>query len=167
MIYKVYFSNEGEPATGLTLVWDSLLDADLGTDLNDSNAPAFTEIGGGWYTFELIPGTVPFDVKEIVGVIDGDNSSSGTLSGYDRWKPITMSWEDELAIDSTDTDSLTPGKAIEALIALVGGLAAVSDVDADTKRVTFKGRDGITTIVTVDVSTTTSGEREASTIVAP
>ena len=59
--YVVFFSNAGAPATGLTPVFTTL------TDLVPAAvaAPTVTEIGGGFYTFTLVPAT------DLVAVIDG------------------------------------------------------------------------------------------------
>jgi len=67
-------------------------------------------------------------------------------------------------VDSTGTETITPEKALEAILAAVGGKTIVSTVDSDTKRVQFLGRDGTTTVLQVDVSTATAGSREASTV---
>jgi len=63
-----------------------------------------------------------------------------------------------LDVDSTE-EGLTLKKAIEALVAACLGKAAY---DADTGTVTFRGRDGATTIVTVTAAQ--SGNRTASSI---
>ena len=88
MIYKVYFADDGVPKESLTPTWESL-DALDGTD-KSGNAPAITEIGGGWYKFELVYGTSPFDVTELVGVIDGGSA----LINHERYKPANMSVRD-------------------------------------------------------------------------
>ena len=68
-------------------------------------------------------------------------------------------------IDSTGGDPTTILKAIETVLAAAIGKTIISIVDSDTKRVQFLGRDGVTVIATVDVSSITSGSREVSTIV--
>lgn len=171
MDYPVYFSDNGVGKTGLSPVWTSLRALD-GTDKNDSNVPAISEISGsvGWYMFSVTPGAAPLDVVKLVGVIDSGDVSMGA---YDRYKPVVISTEDDDIqvlhdmledVDSTDTETISAAKALELIVAAIGGKTTVSTVDADTKRVQFKGRDGTTTILTVDTSSTTSGSREESSI---
>lgn len=73
----VYFANAGVPATGLTLTWEYLLIASTGGAYGSS--PAFTEVGGGWYKFDINP------TEKLVGVIDG----SATLTvNSERYQPV-------------------------------------------------------------------------------
>ena len=171
MDYVVYFSDNGVGKTGLSPVWLSLRALD-GTDKNDSNAPVITEISGsvGFYKFSVTPGAAPLDVDKLVGVIDSDDASMGA---YDRYKPAVISTDDDDIqvlhdmlgdVDSTGTEVVSAAKALELVVAAIGGKTTVSTVDVDTKRVQFKGRDGTTTILQVDTSSTTSGSREASLI---
>lgn len=88
MTYKFFVSDNGSPATGLTPSWSSLYALD-GTDKSGS-APAISEVGGGWYTFELTYGTAPFDVAELVGVIDAGSS----LADHDRYRPVHVTVRD-------------------------------------------------------------------------
>ncbi|MFQ5495970.1 MAG: hypothetical protein ACE5EX_11380 [Phycisphaerae bacterium] len=88
MTYKVYITDQGQPKTGLSPTWSSLYAAD-GTDKSGS-APAITVVGGGWYKFEVTYGTAPFDVVELVGVIDAGSA----LSSYERYIPVTISLRD-------------------------------------------------------------------------
>lgn len=84
MLYYVYFSDGGVPETGLSPDWESLVTAENGTDKSGS-APTITEIGGGWYKYEITFGTAPWDVtgEDLLGVIDGGSS----LVDSDRYKP--------------------------------------------------------------------------------
>ena len=88
MLYFVYFSDAGSPKTGLSPDWESLVTAENGTDKSGS-APTVTEVGGGWYVFEITYGTAPWDVttEDILGVIDGGSS----LVDTDRYKPVCVS----------------------------------------------------------------------------
>jgi hypothetical protein len=88
MIYKIFITADGVPASGLSPAWQSLRTLD-GTE-KSASAPAISEIGGGWYRFEMIHGTAPFDVAELVGVIDAGSA----LSNYDRYLPVTISLRD-------------------------------------------------------------------------
>ena len=87
MLYYVYLSNAGAPATGLTPDWEHLVTAENGTD-KSASAPTITEIGGGWYHFDITFGTAPWDVtgEDLAGVID----AGATLSGNDRYKPVMI-----------------------------------------------------------------------------
>jgi len=88
MIYKVFLSEDGQPKTGLTPTFASLRAVD-GTD-KSSQAPAISEIGGGWYKFQVTYGTEPFDVAELVGVIDAGSN----LCDYERYVPVAISLRD-------------------------------------------------------------------------
>ena len=54
MIYVVFFSNTGAPATGLTPAIEVYKKVSDGTDVTP--APTVSEIGGGFYKFERRPG---------------------------------------------------------------------------------------------------------------
>ena len=58
-----------------------------GTDKSGS-APAISEVGGGWYKFDITFGTAPWDVmtEDLAGVIDG----GGSLADVDRYKPVSI-----------------------------------------------------------------------------
>ena len=87
MLYYVYFSDVGIAKTGLAPAWEYLKTAQNATDKSGS-APSITEIGGGWYKFNITLGTAPWDVttEDLVGVIDGGSS----LSDVDRYKPVCI-----------------------------------------------------------------------------
>lgn len=84
MIKKVYFSNSGVPATGLTLTWNGLKKVSDGTDYAQ---PGFTEIGKGWYKFTINP------TEPLVGVIDG---SATLTSAPERYVPVYIDQNDYL-----------------------------------------------------------------------
>lgn len=96
MLYYLYVSNAGVPETGLVagndIAWESLDTAENGTDKSGS-APSFTEIGGGWYAFDITFGTAPWDVttEDLVGVIDCDTDGDAGLADGDRYKPVCIS----------------------------------------------------------------------------
>ena len=73
---EVFFADAGVPTTGLTLTWESLKKVSDGTDFTPQ--PTFTEIGGGWYKFDIAPD------ERLVGVIDG----GVTLNDTDRYVPV-------------------------------------------------------------------------------
>jgi len=84
-VFLVYFTQYGSPATGLSPTWSSLHDTN-GTD-KSGQGPSISEIGGGWYKFELTKGSAPWDGTDLVGVIDGGPS----LSGAERYLPVIIS----------------------------------------------------------------------------
>jgi|GEM_PF-3317244 len=87
MLYYVYLTNNGAPATGLSPTWNALDTAENGTDKSGS-APSITEVGGGWYKFDVVFGTAPWDVtdEDLVGSIDGGSS----LATMERYKPVAI-----------------------------------------------------------------------------
>ena len=93
MTYKIYFSNAGLPATGLTPNWEhcwQLADPNVDVTASANSAMTVSEIGGGWYEFTASYGTAPFTVAELVGVIDGGD----TLDDADRYVPVLVSVRD-------------------------------------------------------------------------
>jgi len=95
MLYYFYVSKAGSPQTGYVdttdLEWETLVTAENGTDKSGS-APAFTEVGGGWYSFDIAFGTAPWDVitEDLVGVIDCDTGGNKGLEDVDRYKPVSI-----------------------------------------------------------------------------
>jgi hypothetical protein len=88
MLYRIHFDKAGLSQTGLTPTWKSLLTAvESGTDKSGS-APTISEIGGGFYTFDIEHEIAPWDdiTKDLVGEIDGGSS----LVGRDRYKLIVI-----------------------------------------------------------------------------
>ncbi len=88
MIYKIFITEGGAPKTGLSPTWSSLRTTG-GVD-KSAAGPAIQEIGGGWYKAEFTYGTSPFDVPELVGVID----AGATLGNTERYLPIVISLRD-------------------------------------------------------------------------
>ncbi len=88
MIYKIYITENGAPKTGLSPTWVSLYSIDGANKL--PNAPSISEVGGGWYKFEVRYGTEPFTAAELVGVIDAGSS----LTSYERYIPVNISLRD-------------------------------------------------------------------------
>lgn len=74
---EVYFSKDGVPQTGLGLTWEYLLKVSDGSAFTPQ--PTFTEIGGGWYKFDINP------TEKLVGVIDG---SVTLTSAVERYIPV-------------------------------------------------------------------------------
>lgn len=121
MIYKIYITESGTPKTGLSPSWNSLRAID-GTD-KSSSAPSISEVGGGWYKFELVYGTSPFDVAELVGVIDAGNS----LAGYERYIPVNISLRDLAAVKLVNKASYD----------LVSGVETIRNDNDDGDEVSF------------------------------
>ncbi len=88
MVFKVYIADGAGPKTGLSPTWEYLLALD-GVDKSGA-APGISEIGGGWYKFALTYGTAPWDVADLVGVID---AGSGVLDAQ-RYIPVSISLRD-------------------------------------------------------------------------
>lgn len=82
MIYKVYFAGAGVSKTALTPLWSSLKKTSDGTDYTPQ--PAISEIGGGFYKFDISP------AEDLVGVIDGGAS----LADIDRYVSVDLSPND-------------------------------------------------------------------------
>ncbi len=78
---SIYISNNGAPATGLTLSWTTLKKVADGVDVTPQ--PTFAEIGGGWYRFTA---DVPID-EQWAGAIDGGNT---ILLDSERYVPALM-----------------------------------------------------------------------------
>ena len=98
---EVYFSDGGTPKTGLSPVFSTLKKVASGDDVTP---PVITEIGGGWYKFDINP------TEKYVGVIDG--TSSVTVAG-ERYVPVFFDVYDFLyeaivaPVYDEDSDSLT------------------------------------------------------------
>lgn len=78
MTYVIFFKNAGVPAIGLSPVWLSL--QKVSTTQGFLPWPTFTEIGGGFYKFDLNP------TETLVGLIDGGVG----LPNADRYFQIVM-----------------------------------------------------------------------------
>ena len=98
MLYYLFVSNAGVPETGLVagddIVWESLLTTENSTDKTSSantNA-AIVEVGGGWYSFDIVLGASPWDVEteDLVGVLDCDTAGDAELADVDRYKPVAI-----------------------------------------------------------------------------
>jgi len=87
MFYYVYFSDAGQPKGGLSPTWESLVTAQNGTDKSGS-APTISELGGGWYKFDITFGAGAWDIitEDLAGVIDGGSG----LVDIDRYKPVSI-----------------------------------------------------------------------------
>ena len=109
MIYKIFITEDGTPKTALSPTWESLYAAD-GTDKSGA-APTISEIGGGWYKFELTFGGDPFNVPELVGVIDAGSS----LSNYERYVPVTITLRDLSLAKLVNKASYDLVSAVEAI----------------------------------------------------
>ncbi len=85
-----YVAKDGSPLTGAAsqMAFESL--ETLGGVDKSGDAPAISEIGGGWYKFDVAYGTVPFDAGDLVGVIDADANGTNGLANAERYIPVEV-----------------------------------------------------------------------------
>ena len=111
MIYVVFFSNAGAPATGLTPtigVYKKVSDA---TDVTP--APTVSEIGGGFYKFSASP------AEALVVRMNG----GGSLSDADKYKVMQITPHD------ADLDAQVSTRGSQAnLTAVQAAVAALNDL---------------------------------------
>ena len=90
IVIPFYVVKDGKPLTGAAgeMNFESLRALD-GTD-KSGDAPSISEIAGGWYKFSVAYGSVPFDVDELVGVIDADKDGSNKLANTERYIPVEV-----------------------------------------------------------------------------
>jgi len=101
MLYYIYFSSGGVPATMLSPTWSCLYEAtNDGEDLtllasqtvpiqSVGNNIANPSAGGGWYVYEIVFGEGVWSNTsvDLVGVIDGGDD----LADSDRYKSVEIS----------------------------------------------------------------------------
>lgn len=85
-----YVAKDGMPLTGSAnkMNFESLKTIG-GTD-KSSTAPTINEIGGGWYKFSVAYGIAPFDVGDLIGVIDADKEGDNSLANAERYIPVEV-----------------------------------------------------------------------------
>jgi hypothetical protein len=86
MLYYLYLTQNGEPKTGLSPNFETLISASAGTD-KSANAPTVSELSGGLYKYEIIFGTAPWNTvtEDLIGVIDADPTTAIGLTGSERY----------------------------------------------------------------------------------
>ncbi len=85
-----YVSKDGEPLTNAAAQMDfESLKTLAGVD-KSSSAPTISEIGGGWYKFNVAYGTAPFDAGDLVGAVDADKDGENSLANAERYIPIEV-----------------------------------------------------------------------------
>lgn len=85
-----YVSKDGEPLTNAAAQMDfENLKTLAGVD-KSSSAPTISEIGGGWYKFNVAYGTAPFDAGDLVGVVDADKDGENSLGNAERYIPVEV-----------------------------------------------------------------------------
>jgi hypothetical protein len=85
-----YVAKDGVPLTGAASGMNfEYLKTTSGADKSGS-APSISEIGGGWYKFSVAYGTAPFDVADLVGVIDVDMNGTNGLVNAERYIPVEV-----------------------------------------------------------------------------
>jgi hypothetical protein len=77
----IYFKSYGSPATGLNPAWEYLKKLDTGSDF--APQPVFSEVGGGWYRYDIAL------AENLVGVIDGGSS----IAASERYREIFLDKE--------------------------------------------------------------------------
>ena len=85
-----YVAKDGQPLTGAAaeINFESL--KTLGGTDKSADAPAISEIGGGWYKFSVAYGTTPFNAGDLVGVIDADKDGDNDLANAERYIPVEV-----------------------------------------------------------------------------
>jgi hypothetical protein len=119
MIYVVFFSNAGAPATGLTPTIGVYKKVSDGTDVTP--APTVSELGGGFYKFTAAP------AEALVVRMNG----GGTLADADKYKVMQITPHDadldtqvstrgsqaDLTAVKAKTDNLPAAPAVEGNVA--------------------------------------------------
>lgn len=85
-----YVSKDGVPLIGAAAEMNFGYLKTIGGVDKSSSAPAISEIGGGWYKFSAAYGTDPFDVGDLVGVIDADKDGDNELANTERYIPVEV-----------------------------------------------------------------------------
>ncbi|MBE0534990.1 MAG: hypothetical protein IH624_04910 [Phycisphaerae bacterium] len=90
MTIPFYAAKDGGPLVGgaAEMAFESLLTL-AGVD-RSASAPAISEIGGGWYAFNVTYGTAPFEAGDLVGVIDADKDGTNGLADAERYIPVEV-----------------------------------------------------------------------------
>lgn len=118
MVYTVYFADNGSPASGLSLEWESLYYEDT-TAVPSASYPSFTEVGGGWYKFDFTPSA------NAMGVVDG---SSALTSDLDRYVSVDFkTYDGYLAnLDTTVSSRTASSATVSANIVQMNGVSVTS-----------------------------------------
>ena len=95
MIYVLFFSDAGAPATGLSPTIITYKKVSDGADVG--SPPAITEVGGGFYKFTATP------AEALVAVIDG---SATLTNAFERYKVMQITTNDS-ALDAAITSRST------------------------------------------------------------
>ena len=87
---KFYVASDGMPLIGAAaeMEFETLL-TEVGVN-KLASAPAISEIGSGWYSFDVAYGTDPFDAGDLVGVIDADKDGNNNLVNAERYIPVEV-----------------------------------------------------------------------------
>jgi hypothetical protein len=85
-----YVSRDGEPLTSAAAQMDFESLKTLGGSDKSGDAPTISEIGGGWYKFSVAYGTAPFDVGDLVAVLDADKNGNNSLANSERYIPVEV-----------------------------------------------------------------------------
>jgi hypothetical protein len=119
MIYVVFFSNAGAPATGLTPTIGVYKKVSDGTDVTP--APTVSEIGGGFYKFTATP------AEALVVRMNG----GGSLSDADKYKVMQITPNDAGLDAAVSTRAPESGGNVAAIKAKTDNLPAAPAVEGN------------------------------------
>ena len=121
MIYVVFFSNAGVPATGLTPTIGVYKKVSDGTDVTP--APTVSEIGGGFYKFTATP------AEALVVRMNG----GGSLSDADKYKVMQITPNDASLDAMVSTRAPESGGNVAAIKAKTDNLPAAPAVEGNVE----------------------------------
>jgi hypothetical protein len=121
MIYVVFFSNAGAPATGLTPTIGVYKKVSDGTDVTP--APAISEIGGGFYKFTASP------AEALVVRMN----SGGSLGDADKYKVMQITPHDADLDAQVSTRAPESGGNVAAIKAKTDNLPAAPAVEGNVQ----------------------------------
>jgi len=151
-------SNQYWDAENSAPAWETMVVAawsDYAISLTESPADSYVYVGT--FPTDIAPGRYAVDVF--------DQVDSVPLITDTKLATITFDWDGAAemilgSIDSTGTDEISAAKALEIILAILGGNASY---DSTTRVLTVYGRDGSTVLWTVKISATVYGTRTDST----
>jgi hypothetical protein len=121
MIYVVFFSNAGVPATELSPTISVYKKVSDGTDVTP--APTVSEIGGGFYKFTASP------AEALVVRMNG----GGTLAEADKYKVMQITPNDDSLDAAVSTRALESGGNVAAIKAKTDNLPADPAVEGNVQ----------------------------------
>ena len=140
----IYFKSYGSPATGLSPTWEYLKKLDTGSDFTPQ--PVFSEVGGGWYRYDIAL------ANNLVGVIDG---GVGVAVASERYHDVFLDKEQYshevmvIPVYAEDSDVLT-------VIAMMHKNGKLVTVDLTNCSIVFYDKTG-SSLFTLTSTTFTNG----------